>query len=438
MKNDLSNKQLRRFFVQNSLAFALIFLALGMIIMFFLNQTAYSDIDRQLKTLTSADGFAIVQSAEDGQVMIIPNRPSEQNQGQPTGFGQIGFQTQVIFWTDNQTQITLNPLDFRQNITSTIKFDDLHLGRIQDLALVDTYGETMYFRSMTIPFHNSVNNQIAYLQVISNTNQVRTSVLSFQRLVITCMIIFWLLSLLVSFFLAKMAINPLLIAWTKQQEFVENASHELRTPLAIIQNKLETLFTRPDESIMDNSEAIADSLGEIRRLRNLTNDLLTLARRDGNELEVKKEKVNLQEFINKLVVDYADLASLEEKELTYQAVNSDKEVLLDPKLVQQLLVILIDNAIKFTYEKDTIQIVSSIHKQEIELLVKDSGIGISSDKKKAIFERFTRVDNSRNKETGGFGLGLSIAAQIVESMHGKISVADNSPKGTVFKITFPQ
>ncbi|MDR2834189.1 MAG: HAMP domain-containing histidine kinase [Streptococcaceae bacterium] len=441
MNKDLTNKQMRVFFIRNSVAFAMIFLALGIIIMAFLNQTSYQDVDNQLKRITSSPMFVIAQNT-DGSVMIMPQggmgmgNHSNFSDNQ-AGSGQLGFATNIIFWTSNHKMLT-DTQTSRQISASDIDFGNLRENTIQDFSFQSPFGETMYFRSLMVPFRTNADSTIAYMQVISNVNQIRDSVSAFQKLVIWSMIVFWLLSLFVSFFLAQKAITPLILAWKKQQEFVENASHELRTPLAIIQNKLELLFLKPGETIMDNSEPIADSLGEIRRLRNLTSDLLTLARRDGMQIEVKNEKMNLAEFITKLTNDYADLALLDEKILTYDAKNSEKEIQMDPKLLQQLLVILMDNAIKYTENGDEIMVSSEILKNEIELKIKDTGLGIDDEKKKVIFERFTRVDGSRNKSTGGFGLGLSIAKQIVEQMNGKIEVADNFPKGSIFIVRLPR
>lgn len=104
------------------------------------------------------------------------------------------------------------------------------------------------------------------------------------------MILFWLISILASIYLANWSSKPILESYEKQKMFVENASHELRTPLAVLQNRLETLFRKPNESILDNSEAIASSLEEVRNMRILTTNLLNLARRDDG---IKPEIVEI-------------------------------------------------------------------------------------------------------------------------------------------------
>jgi two-component system sensor histidine kinase CiaH len=222
------------------------------------------------------------------------------------------------------------------------------------------------------------------------------------------MLIFWLISIGISFFLSHLFMRPILKSWKKQQEFVENASHELRTPLTIVQNKLELLFTKPEEKIIDHSREIGEGLSEIRRLRQLTTDLLTLARSDIQVI-VKKESVNVKKLIENLVSNYQLLGKIEDKKVTLEVANEfPKEIITDKKLIQQLLVILLDNALKYTKKQENVQVVLEESKTKgWSFTVKDTGIGIPDKKKAEIFERFTRVDLSRNRDTGGFGLGLS-------------------------------
>jgi two-component system sensor histidine kinase CiaH len=271
--------------------------------------------------------------------------------------------------------------------------------------------------------------------VFSNINQIRQSIEHSINIVIWCMLIFWLISIGVSFLLSHLFTRPILKLWKKQQEFVENASHELRTPLSVVQNKLEILFTQPEGKIIDHSKEIGDALSEIRRLRQLTTDLLTLARSDIQVIEVQKDAIKIKELVENLVSNYQLLGEVQGKAVTLEV--SEKfptEIRTDKKLIQQLLVILLDNALKYTKVQDSVQVVLESKAKEWSMTVKDTGAGIPDKKKAEIFERFTRVELSRNRDTGGFGLGLSIAKQITQALNGKIIVEDNSPKGACFKV----
>lgn len=151
---------------------------------------------------------------------------------------------------------------------------------------------------------------------------------TFETTLIICMIIFWLISIGISFYISKMNMQPIMHSWRKQQEFVENASHELRTPLAIIQNSLQQLFTKPDHTILEESEPIAQALNETRRMNSLTEDLLTLARSDSNQLLLQKEAVDPKEFIQQLAQPFQEIAEMNDKQFVLENF-ADQPMLID-------------------------------------------------------------------------------------------------------------
>src|SRR5699024_2516431 len=150
--------------------------------------------------------------------------------------------------------VFLQPYVYQPDLPSfpTRRSSDLDLDTIKEVKVNDD-AEQLVFHSVTQKY--SDDEEIAYVQIVSNVNQIEHSLATFQKIVIVCMITFWLLSIAVSFFLANRSMKPILVSWKKQQEFVENASHELRTPLAIIQNSLEKLFQKPDHTILAESES---------------------------------------------------------------------------------------------------------------------------------------------------------------------------------------
>ena len=242
---------------------------------------------------------------------------------------------------------------------------------------------------------------------------------------------FWILSLLASLYLARVSVRPLLESMQKQQSFVENASHELRTPLAVLQNRLETLFRKPEATIMDVSESIASSLEEVRNMRFLTTNLLNLARRDDG---IKPELAEVStSFFNTTFTNYEMIASENDRVFRFEN-RIHRTIVTDQLLLKQLMTILFDNAVKYTEEDGEIDFVISATDRNLYLLVSDNGVGISAEDKKKIFDRFYRVDKARTRQKGGFGLGLSLAKQIVDALKGTIVVKDNKPKGTIFEV----
>ena len=245
------------------------------------------------------------------------------------------------------------------------------------------------------------------------------------------MISFWLISIIASIYLARVSVKPLIDSMQKQKSFVENASHELRTPLAVLQNRLETLFRKPEATIMESSENIASSLEEVRNMRMLTTNLLNLARRDDG---IKPEIADVEpEFFTTTFANYEIIADENEKAFVYEN-HINHNIKTDRTLLKQLMTILFDNAVKYTEEDGVIKFIVWSKDRSLYLRVSDNGPGINNEDKKKIFDRFYRVDKARTRQKGGFGLGLSLAKQIADALKGTITVKDNRPKGTIFEI----
>lgn len=202
----------------------------------------------------------------------------------------------------------------------------------------------------------------------------------------------------------------------------------------MLQNRLESLFRRPNATILDNSESIAASLDEVRNMRILTTNLLNLARRDDG-LKVELEEIQPSIF-NEIFENYNMIA--EENGKTFVAHNSaDRPIKTDRTLLKQLMTILFDNAIKYTDDDGFIEFTVKTTERQTILTVADNGPGISDADKAKIFSiAFIRVDKARTRQKGGFGLGLSLAKQIVDALKGDIQVKDNHPKGTIFEVRF--
>ncbi len=172
-------------------------------------------------------------------------------------------------------------------------------------------------------------------------------------------------------------------SWRRQKELVENASHELRTPLTIIQNSLEHLFTKPDHTILDESESIAQALAETRRLTGLTSDLLTIARNDSDERTIDKTVIQSTTFLTELVKPFAEMAKIDEKSFTCE-LGKDANVQVDAKKIHQVLVILLDNALKYTQAGDQIILTSSTTHKDWTIHVINTGPSISNQEKQRI------------------------------------------------------
>ena len=165
----------------------------------------------------------------------------------------------------------------------------------------------------------------------------------------------------------------------------------------------------------------------------MVKELMDLARVDNKKKKLNKEMTNMNELIKETIPPYKELAELQNKKMNIQ-INCESYQNVDKNKIKQLLVILLDNALKYTEEKDEISINIHTHDEKLFIIIKDTGIGISDEGLKHIFERFYREDKARSREKGGTGLGLSIAHTIVVNHGGSIKIAHNKPKGTIVTI----
>lgn len=240
-----------------------------------------------------------------------------------------------------------------------------------------------------------------------------------------------------SLFLAGRALIPIKKSWERQKNFVADASHELRSPLAVIETNLELVLGNGDETVESQSKWLGNIQAENRRMSRLVNDLLFLARADSNQQMFEKRFFPLQGILKEAVLLLQPLAL--KKNISLEAdIDQAQDFFGDEARIKQLVVILIDNAIKYTHQGGTVQVNLSITENHAEIAVTDNGEGIAKEHLHKIFERFYRVDKARSRESGGTGLGLSIADWIVKGHHGTINVSSTPGKGTTFRVTMPK
>jgi len=220
--------------------------------------------------------------------------------------------------------------------------------------------------------------------------------------------------------------------FARQKQFVADASHELKTPLTVIVSYAGMLkrWGRDDAAIRE--EAIDAIAKEAERLQNLTKSMLMLAEAE------QEDWLNLETFdVVQMVDELAGmLQATFQRPIRVHTSAGGLKMSGDKDKIRQLLVILLDNAIK--YSKEPIDVTVSAVKQSVRVHVTDKGIGIPENEIPYLFERFYRVDGARRRTTGGVGLGLSIAKRIVELHEGQIDVFSKPGKGTTITLQFPQ
>lgn len=240
------------------------------------------------------------------------------------------------------------------------------------------------------------------------------------------------------YYMAAKNIKPLEILFKREHEFAADASHELRTPLTVLSLGVESL-QNDDESKLSGfaQEVLRDMQHETKYMSRLIEVLLTLARGDEENTPLTRAKVDLTEVAVKVCNKMRQLAAKKGLELEYAAGNAPQVFILgDKNKMEQLLIIFIDNAIKYS-ESGTITVTVDADSMHAVIKVMDEGIGISESDVQKIFERFYRVDKARSRAAGGFGLGLNIARIIVVRHGGTVSVKPRSPHGSIFTVRLP-
>ncbi|ASS74585.1 hypothetical protein CIG75_05975 [Tumebacillus algifaecis] len=278
--------------------------------------------------------------------------------------------------------------------------------------------------------------RIAKVQFVRNIDSEQAILDRLSMVLIAGTLFGGVLTILAGFFLAGRALVPIRISWEKQQQFVADASHELRTPLAVIQSQTELLFRHPDRTIQEESEKISNVYKETRRMKKLVGDLLTLARSDSNQMEIERKPLQLDRLLADVSWQFAQMAELKEIKLTTE-LQPGLHLEADEARLRQLLVILLDNALKYTSEAGQVHVACHRASHGAELVVQDTGEGIDAEDLPFVFDRFFRGDKSRTSSDGGTGLGLSIAKWIVEAHHGKIRVESVLGRGTTFTVFLP-
>ena len=223
----------------------------------------------------------------------------------------------------------------------------------------------------------------------------------------------------------------------RRKEFVANVSHELRTPLTNVRSYAETLRDGGDIP-RDTADSFLDIIiTETDRMTHIVQDLLTLSRLDAGNAELVLSRFPFGEAIHSVVQANALNARQHRHQLTYDPPESLPLIVGDRSRLEQVMMNVIGNAIKYTPDGGHIHITAGSTEDTVWMEVSDDGIGIPEKDRERIFDRFYRVDKARSRESGGTGLGLSIAREIVSRHHGSIALAPHPGQGTTVRLTLP-
>ena len=222
-------------------------------------------------------------------------------------------------------------------------------------------------------------------------------------------------------------------------EFVADVSHELRTPLATVKSYAETLI---DGSVDDEglrNKFLSVIVKETDRMTRIVKDLLTLSKLDdAGNVPKKTEIIEMRHFLSSIVEKMYINAQKKNQTVSYSIEEGIPDIIAESDKLEQVIINILSNAIKYTPEGGNIKVISGSLYNEVFIKIIDDGIGIPKENLSRIFERFYRVDKARSRDTGGTGLGLAIAKQIIENMGGAITINSEYGKGTEVIISIPK
>lgn len=231
---------------------------------------------------------------------------------------------------------------------------------------------------------------------------------------------------------SRKAVEPVIQNIERQKQFVSDAGHELKTPLAIISANADVLsLTTPE------NEWVTSIKNQTRRMDALIKELLTLNRMEEKKENILLERISLTEIANEMVSSFEVLAKEKQKDLKWE-IEENLYIKGDKQEIRNLFSVLLDNAVKYSLPESEIIVKSWREKEKVRIQVKNQCEPIKEGNLNNIFERFYRLDSSRSRETGGFGIGLAIAKESVKLHKGKISVDYKEKEGICFSVVIPQ
>jgi signal transduction histidine kinase len=436
MENEMFTRLRNKFLILNMSITSMVMIAAFAIIYFITYNNIQSEIQRKLTSGSQMQllikGPDIPEGTEQARPMIIARRSSLNDSLsfsiEVDADGKILTINSFIDMPDevyhkaaetawrnpkNYSTITLEGRQWQYVITQMKKH----------IRILEGNGQQQYTASES-------SYQIVFLDVTESNKTLRGLLTT----LLVVGLIMLLVILIISLSFANRAIKPIAEAWEKQKQFIADASHELKTPLSIINANYDALLANQDETIKSQIKWLGYIKIGTDRMTKLINDLLSLAKVEDVNLEKRKMPVNISNVIND-VMSSMEVGLIEKGITLSRSLEPDIIIKSDLERVKQVVMILFDNAIKYTNENGRVDISLTKSKRQVIVSIKNSGKGIANQDLPKVFDRFYRADPSRTHDSGSYGLGLSIAKTIIDRLGGEIHVTSVENQCTTFTVT---
>jgi two-component system, OmpR family, manganese sensing sensor histidine kinase len=291
-------------------------------------------------------------------------------------------------------------------------------------------------RQLTLPIVRD-KVTIGYLQVANSLCSTQEDLAKTQLLLSLGVPLTLGLTGLVGWFLGGVAMKPTQKAYEQLQRFTADASHELRAPIAAILSNAQVGLLAPEYDRTQPRQRLENIVNLTKSTSSLISNLLFLARHEGKLNPEDLEAIDLRDFLQSLLDDFKIMAADKNLDSIADLCSSAIVIKGDRELLQQALKNLLNNAYKYTPSGGKVRLTLVTKSRRAIVGVEDNGIGIPAEDLPHIFDRFYRVDTARSRDTGGFGLGLAIAKQIIRAHNGNITLESTIGKGTKFQIALP-
>lgn len=424
MKKDLFSVTRRKIIAISITIVFLCLIVFSIITQFFYSSRLLENVDKQLlfqSELLSADIF----NWKNGYT-------TEKNEHIPPNFksGVGGKQLRV----PPNLIVIIYDNDVYENMSNNLYFDKDNLPvfpKNSEEKIITLESNGYLFRGI------SKTNNSKRIDILTNIDAENQSIRRLRTSIFFSFIVLIVVSLILCAYLASKVLKPVRSAYEKQVHFVQDASHEMRTPLAVIKGKLELIVHFPNDTIGNQFEHISKIMSEVRGLEKLNSDLLLLSKEDL-ELGANIVEFNLDDFIDDISEFYMDFAEMKKRSFKVIRPETGQKVSWDYNKIKRAVIILLENAFKYTKEGGEIILSIQEVNKYIRITVEDNGIGIKKEDQKRIFDRFYRSEIVRGKNISGTGIGLSLLKSMTKNFGMKLKVNSEYGKGSQFILDIPQ